>query len=238
MKRENILKLLFISCNFCLLSCDSGDIYPKDENKNTVKVNVNATFKLINTASFSDNYKIAIASFIGTSPYPGTFIVIEKPNLDGENVSVNLNELPNGTTNISLCLLQAVGNKRIYSFFDYPLSETPTSDIQIPVQYIDLAPLGRVQAQVFSQCLQCHGGGSRASAGLYLTTDSAYKHLVNHIAKNSVKNRVTPNSINNSFLLDVLTKSDAVSYNHIDISTLKAEDIPLIELWIKSGAKQ
>jgi hypothetical protein len=203
-----------------------------------VKVNVNATFKLTNTASFSDNYKIAIASFIGTSPYPGTFSVIEKPEGEKENTSVTLSELPNGTTSISLCLLQAVGNKKIYSFYDYPISATPSSDIQIPVQNIDLAPFGRIQAQVFSQCIQCHGGGARASASLYLTADSAYKHLVNHIAKNSIKNRVTPNSINNSFLLDVLTNNNVVSYNHTGISTLNDEDISLVELWIKSGAKK
>lgn len=228
---------IICGCILMFSSCDSGDIYPKENDGNLVKVNVNAAFKLTNIETFSDNYKIAIATFVGSTPYPGTFTIVEKPSTEGGQITVSINELPSGTTNISLCLLQAVGNKKVYSFFDYPINETPTTDISIPLQNIDLASFGRIQSQVFSQCIQCHGGGSKASAGLYLTPDSAYKYLVNHVAKNSIKNRVTPNSINNSFIMDVLTNKSAVSYNHTDISTLKNEDVMLLESWIKSGAK-
>jgi hypothetical protein len=234
---KSIPDFFFTALAVGILSCDSGDIYPQTENENIIKVNVTATFKLSNSDAFSDNYKLAVATFIGTSPYPDTYQVIEKPENDGDTVQVTLSELPKEVTTINLCLLQAVGNKSIYSFYSYPINETPTSDIRIPVQDIDLAPFGRVQAQVFSQCLQCHGGGSRASAGLYLIADSAFKHLVNHLSKNSVKYRVTPNSINNSFLLNVLTDKTAVAYNHTDISTLETEDVTLVELWIQSGAK-
>jgi len=235
--KTQIIYCLFALILCCLSSCDSGDIYPKDSSGNVLNIKVTAVFSLSNIETFPANYKIAIASFSGSSLYPGSFTVIDKPTEEGGLVTVSLSSIPEGTTSISLCLLQAVGNKKVYSFYNYPLTETPKANLNIPQQHIDLAPLGRLSAQLFSQCIQCHGGGSSASAGLYLTPDSVYKYLVNHVAKNSVKNRVTPYSTSNSFLMTVLQTKNVVKYNHTDISTLNAEDITLAEAWIMSGAQ-
>ncbi len=236
MKKQTIHCLL--ACILCgLSSCDSGDIQPKDDSTDGLKIKITAVFSLSNVQTFPTNYKIAIASFSGSSLYPGSYTTIEKPANENDLVTATLSGIPEGTTSVSLCLLQAVGNKKVYSFYNYPLAEIPKTDLIIPQQHIDLAPLGRLSAQLFSQCIQCHGGGSSAAAGLYLTPDSVYKYLVNHVAKNSIKNRVTPYSTVNSFLMDVLQTKNVVKYNHTDISTLNAEDITLTEAWIMSGAK-
>lgn len=219
-----------------MTACDSGDIYPKDESKEVFDIEVNAAFSLVNTEAFPENYNIILGTFIGTSPYPTSHKVISKT--ENGKVNISLTEVPKGTTSIRLCLTDKVENKAIYSFFQYPLSGTPQEDIDIPEETINLAPFGRVQNQVFSQCLLCHGNSSTVSGNLKLTEEFSYSQLINIASEVSPsKMRVTPDNVQNSFLIDVLEDATSARYDHTKITTLKLpDDIVLIKNWIENGA--
>jgi mono/diheme cytochrome c family protein len=83
-------------------------------------------------------------------------------------------------------------------------------------------------------CTACHGTENGA-AGLPLGDGVSYAHLVNQASKNSEKVRVQPYSIQNSFLMDVLTDEALnLSPSH---STLYPDDINLLKAWIAAGAE-
>jgi hypothetical protein len=188
-------------------------------------------------AAFPENYNLVLGTFIGTSPYPTSYKIISKPEED--SISISLSKIPKGTTSIRLCLTDKVENKSIYSFYQYPLSNNVESDIDISGEEVDLAPFGRVQSQVFSQCLFCHGSGSSVSGNLKLTESDSYIQLINiPSVVNTSKNRVTPGNILSSFLIDVMDDEiSPVSYDHKKISTLKVpDDVILIKTWVQNGA--
>ncbi|MDR2475318.1 MAG: hypothetical protein LBD45_05625 [Bacteroidales bacterium] len=218
-----------------LPACDSGDIYPEEKNVEVLDVSVNAAFKLQNISVFPERYTLLFATFIGASPYPTSFYEIAKP--ENEDIFVSLSRIPKGTASLKLCLADKVENKLIHAFYTYLLDETPVSSIVIPSVTVDLADFGRVQAQVFSQCIQCHGGGSSVAAGLNLTESLAYSNLLN-VESTLVdgKKRVFPGSSQQSFIMEVLENQLAVRYDHTKISTLRADDISLLKTWIDAGA--
>jgi hypothetical protein len=174
-------------------------------------------------------------AFVGTSPYPLAFEAAEKPAAKTWNASP-LQTVPRGTTYMALALVEKNEDRATFIFRKFPLDYAAT-EMNLS-ETIDLATLERVQAQVFTpQCIQCHSAG-RLSAGLDLTEGSAYANLVGvpSEADNSSKNRITKYSLQNSFLLDVLTTRPAtVTTNHTTLSTLDAiDDVNLIRAWIMS----
>ncbi len=241
-KRENKIiinagKLLLFLLLFSFYSCDSGDIYPEEKKKEEININVDATFKFANLDAFPQNYTIVLGSFIGTSPYPLSSQTITKPSGDG-TIHISLSKLPKGTTYLALALMEKANNKKRHIFYNYPVSGI--SENIVINETINLASFARVQEQVFTaQCIQCHGAGGMA-AGLNLTEGHAYGMLVERPARedNSPKNRVTKYSLQNSFLLDVLTEVvPTVTTNHTTLSTLDpVDDINLLKVWIQSGA--
>jgi hypothetical protein len=229
--------LLFLLL-FCY-SCDSGDIYPDDKQTEEVNINVDANFSFTNIDAFPKNYTIVLGAFIGTSPYPLSYQAIAKPT-GSESVHISLSKLPKGTTQLALALMEKVDNKKRHVFYAYSIGNE-SEDIEID-EVIDLATFARVQNQVFTpQCIQCHGAGGLA-AGLDLTEENAYSMLVDMPSHedNSFKNRVTKYSLQNSFLLDVLTEVvPTVTTNHTTLSSLDADDdINLIKAWIIAGAEE
>lgn len=229
----------YIVCGLVLLSfeaCDSGDIFPEEEKAATLGISVNANIKFTNTTAFPEDYNIALASFANGSLYPSSYTFLGKPSTD--SLSIMLSNIPAETEYVSLCLLQKVGNKKLFDFYKQSITGNEKANINIAQTNINLASLGRLKSQLFAQCIQCHGGVDIAGADLYLTDDKAYSNLVNVKATKSTKNRITANSLTNSFLLDVITDNAApVSYKHTDISTLKNDDIKLLKAWINNGAQ-
>lgn len=217
-------------------SCDSGDIYPEEKTEDETNVDVTIKFKFSSINTFPNNYKVIFGSFKNDSPYPISSKVLSKPT-EGQEVSVSLNNLSADADYLALYLIQEFSNTQIYPFYKYSLENQPKEDFDIPLQNIDLAPFGRIQHQVFSQCLQCHGGSGSAAAGLFLTEGNSYSHLVNVTAKNNAeKHLVTPNNAQNSFLMNIL-KGEALQNRHSSLSSLKDDDITLVEQWIENGAK-
>lgn len=228
--------LLIVSLPAIITGCDSGDIYPEDKAANGIDVDVAASFKFTHIDAFPENYKIVFGSFNDDSSYPISSKVIAKP-FANEEVSVSLANIPESTTYLALYLVQEHSNYKIYPFYIYPIDNMPQEDFEIPLQNIDLAMFGRVQKQVFSQCLQCHGGSGFAAAGLHLTEGRSHADLVDITAlHNPDKMRISPGNIQNSYLMDIL-KGEALENQHSSLSSLKDDDIVLIEQWIKGGAK-
>lgn len=94
----------------------------------------------------------------------------------------------------------------------------------------------RVQEQVFSSCLQCHGGSSGAIAsGLNLLPANSYNNLVNTTSENADLVRVKPFLADSSFILNVLYENN-ISFDHPASSTASQKDKKLVENWIIKGA--
>lgn len=228
--------LIIVSLPAVVTGCDSGDIYPEDKAANGTDVDVVASFKFTHIDAFPENYKIVFGSFNDDSAYPISSKMIAKPSAD-EKISVSLTNIPESTTYLALYLVQEHSNYKIYPFYSYPIDKMPEVDFEIPLQNIDLAMFGRVQKQVFAQCIQCHGGSGFAAAELHLTDDRSHAGLVDVTAlRNPDKKRVSPQNIQNSFLMDIL-KGDALVNQHSSLSSLKNDDIVLVEQWINGGAK-
>ena len=225
--------LLLFGC--LLAACDSGDIYPEEKPVEEVKVNINAVFHFENTEAFPQNYRVVWGAFVGTSPYPLSCEVAEKP-IAGVWRAEPLQGVPRGTSHMALALVEKTENKVKYVFKKFPLDNS-SAEINIS-ETVDLATFERVQTQIFTpQCIQCHGVGSFA-ANLDLTEENAYANLVDVPSKedNSPKNRVTKYNLQNSFLLDVLTtRPETITTNHTTLSSFDAEDdVNLVRAWILS----
>ncbi|MDR2037280.1 MAG: hypothetical protein LBQ60_05095 [Bacteroidales bacterium] len=222
---------------YCIIilcaSCDSGDIYP-DEVVHT-GISVTATFDLEHLEVFPTSYEILFGTFNDESDIPIVSTTVTKPD-EGTVVNVTLSSIPEGSTSMRLSIAKS-GRKTFYTLYEMKLDVVPTESMVIPQQTVDLLQYGRIQQQVFDQCITCHGGTESAAAGLRLTEDKSYEDLVDVDSERSVKKRVSPYSIGNSFLIDVLTKDLNLSYQHnTSISSLKDDDVVLLEEWIRSGA--
>lgn len=236
--KKNILNrlLILLTASTILQACDSGDIYPEENKGHEDGIDVTANFKFANIETFPENYKIIFGSFKDGSSSAISSKVITKPS-SGDEVSVSLGYVPEDATYVALYLVQEHSNTQIYPFYKYVIESPLKEDIELPMQNIDLAVYGRIQHQVFSQCLQCHGGSGFAAGGLYLTENQSYTHLVNITAKNNAdKKLVSPNNPSNSFLMDIL-EGEALQSRHSSLSSLKDDDITLVQEWIKDGAK-
>lgn len=109
------------------------------------------------------------------------------------------------------------------------------ADLQLSNKSAVLVSFEQIQNQIFSNCLQCHGGAEHTAAGLILFPDKSYDMLVNMPALNSDLLRVEPNKANKSFLIRVLNK-DNLPFDHSASTTATAGDIQLVNNWINKGA--
>ena len=230
------LQFLVWSLWFFFSSCDSGDIYPVDS-ESIDGVSVSASFGFLHTETYPVSDEVLFGAF-GDSEVPIVSKTVSKPAND-EVIMVSLSNIPENTISIRLSLAKS-GRNAFYTFYEKKMDGFLTDDVVIPEQTINLLKYERIQQQVFTQCIACHGGSDYAAAGLYLTADRSFDNLVNVPAdvENSSKRRVEPNNVAGSFLIDVLQEQAGLTYNHSNgISSLKDDDIVLLEEWIRNGAK-
>ena len=110
------------------------------------------------------------------------------------------------------------------------------SDLILSDRNLTLVTYERVQNQVFSSCLQCHGGSSgELAGGLSLMHDKSYSNLTNTPSENSELLRVKPFFVNESFLVKVLYK-DGLTFDHPASINASNEDKKLVKNWISKGA--
>jgi hypothetical protein len=223
-----------------LFSCDSGDIYPKEYERNE-GITVSATFVFDNPDAFPNDYPLIFGAFDNEQSTPLASVRVMKPK-NGEPVKVSIDNLSLNATSIMLCLTN-LGRQPVFTLFRQDINVATVHDsIIIPESTINLVSYERIQILVFEQytCVSCHQGTTGAG-NLLLTADKSYNALVNKISsKNPAKNRVTPADINNSFLLDVLEKEKddiGLTQPHTSFVT-RNDDIVLLKEWIKNGCRR
>jgi hypothetical protein len=221
-----------------LFSCDSGDIYPKEYERNE-GITVSATFVFDNPDAFPNDYPLIFGAFDDKQSTPLASVRVMKPK-NGEPVKVSIDDLPPNATSIILCLTN-LGRQPVFTLFEQDINVATARDsIIIPDSTINLVSYERIQTLVFEQytCVSCHQGTTGAG-NLLLIADKSYNALVNKVSsKNPAKNRVTPYDIDNSFLLDVIEDDDiALTQPHTGFVT-RNDDIVLLEEWIKNGCRE
>ena len=226
----------FLLFSVSFTSCDSGDIYPVDPD--TIDgTSISASFRFLHTETYPVSYEVLFGAF-GDSEVPIVSKTVPKPSNDGA-IIVSLSNIPEGSTTIRLSLSKS-GRNAFYTLYEMKLDGLPAEDIVVSEQTINLLQYGRLQQQVFTQCVACHGGSDYAAAGLNLTADLSFDNIVDVPSEEepSSKKRVEPNNVAGSFLIDVLKGQAGLTYNHsTGISSLKDDDIVLLEEWIRNGAK-
>jgi len=224
---------LFISC-LLITSCDDGDIYPKEPGDDSNGRILQTEISFTGIKSWPTESTIVFAAFGEDERYPLVSKTIEK-SVEGASTAITLKNVPRNAKYASVCIIEK-GRKLSYSFSDFELTGEETT-VTIPAQTINLLTYPRIQKQVFSQCIACHGGGASTAADLYLTEGKSYHALVNIHSSISDKKLVDPGFINSSFLIDILKSQSGLKYDHTSISSFKDDDMSLLETWIEAGAK-
>ena len=229
MKRIYFLGLAALA-GWLLPACDSGDIYPEDIEKNDKTVTGEFTVTGLRALPVKNQFVLAVYHEGNEVPVITQAIV---PPEAGKPFEVTLLYVPDDATKVTVSIL----GKTWRTIYDYYSGDVPEGKaVTIPAQAIDLLKYARIQQQVFSQCVQCHGGSNFAAAGLFLTEEKSYAALVGRPAVHSGKSLVEPGVASSSALIDVLEGTLDVGTDHTTISSLKEEDIDLLKAWIDEGA--
>jgi hypothetical protein len=232
---QNTIVLLTLCAAGLLWACDSGDIYPVKEEQSTQR-QVSAAYTFSGSAAFPEEYKVIFAAFKDTD-YPLTAVQIATVN-DSTTYQLSLSNLPTESEKVGLYLVRQYGNKLIHAFSEVATTNWPEGSHDLGLNHILLASYGRIQAQVFTQCIQCHGGSGSSAAGLDLTPLISYQNLIDIAATKAPEmKRVYPGSPTSSYIVDVLEGRANLRYNHADISSLKNDDLQLLNVWILNGAE-
>lgn len=229
-----IVPLLF--CIFLFAACDDGKIYPPEPEEVT-GLKATLTVRFSNLPAWPDAYQMVFAAYGENKEIPQMSKMISLPASESEEVSLTLNGLAEDVQTVAVSILTK-GRKRIYNLYTYDMSQA-TTDVILPVSRIDVASLERIQSQVFNNhCAACHGATGTAAAGLFLTSGTSHKALVdvNSTLSETGMYLVKPEDPAESFLIKVL-KEDIVKYNHTDVLP-ESELITLMETWIKDGARE
>lgn len=210
-----------------MYSCSKSDDTPE------AKVTVKAGYTFSKTQVWPSRYKIMFGAFGKDTLNPQVYAEVSNP---GENIlfPVVLNDVTESAALVKLY----IANTAKQPVFTLSRKEITVSSatVELPNETIDLLSYPRVQSQVFSSCVACHGGSSGLpAAGLNLTPADSYSNIVNKASTHSSKNRIKPGSVAESFLVDVL-KNQQTGFVHSASNTIAEEDVLLIEKWIEAGA--
>ena len=215
------------------IGCDDGRIYPEEEVETGRSAVVTVSFK--NLKAWPKENMISLCSFGEDRTQPLQTQRISKPTSENKVFHLTLNNVTPETRSVEIAVISR-GLRLIYSYYATEVSSA-SDKIELSIDKIDLASFKRIQAQVFDKaCLSCHGESTSLAGQLDLRPKVSYKSLVNVQAPMSKegKNYVTPKSINNSYLLDIL--EDNPIHSDMFNSAGKQEIIALIQAWILGGA--
>lgn len=213
-------------------SCDSGDIYPEDEEYSGRNVSITLHFSEKNT--WPEEYDLKLAAFGENGETPLTTLLVEQS--EESSGTYLMHNVPFEARTIAVSIMN--NRKWVCNLSEQQISGNET-DITLSDMNVNLLQYNRVQKQIFNQCTACHGGSSFAAGGLYLTEEKSYDALINKVSSTHPdKKLVEPGLPNSSFIVTVLTDAQATQTNHTTLSSLKNDDITLLKEWIKEGAKQ
>ncbi len=228
---------LLVALCFILGSCDSGDIYP-DENRRETGVVVKASFAFKELETFPAGYQILFGAFGNEKAEPLISKTIVKPKA-GDNTTITLTNLPDNAVSLKLCLT-TLGKQPVFTFFETDIPQSAADSIVIPIRDIHLLQYDRVQQQVFSySCVACHGGSGSGAGKLNLEPGKSRANLVNVTAnKDNTMKRVVPSNVEQSFLIRVLEQGGLLNTEHTSAPSKYDDDITLLKEWIKAGAEK
>ncbi|MBO7635433.1 MAG: hypothetical protein J6S89_02535 [Paludibacteraceae bacterium] len=231
------LQILILPFTLLLLSaCDSGDIYPVDKsNFGGLTCKIALTFK--HTSTWPSDYHVVLAAYQNDSEYSEISKGISR-QVEGDTLHLTMTDIPESCQLVTIAIVNK-SKRNVVNLMTHTIQASERNErfIELGTQNVDLLAYERVQAQVFSNCTNCHGGSARAAAGLFLTEGKSYDALVNvSSTKNPDKVLVSPGIPSNSFILDVLEgNAENVRYDHTNVSfNSETEDLNLLKEWIKN----
>lgn len=236
------MKLLKITTCLCLgcatltplQSCDSGDIYPEENLQDTRTITATFSFHHSSTIPTGRERKIALAALASPDDLQPLRLERISSAQDEDPVTITLSSVPADAGTIALVLTNQ-SSEIMYTFFSRQIAGG-TDDLSIEGGDIELASFDRLQAQMFNlSCTSCHTSGN-ASAGLNLSEGNSYGMIVNKPSYKSDKLIVDPGNPSNSLIIDQLVDYEIGGF-HTTLSTLRTEDITLLEVWVNNGAK-
>lgn len=224
---KNLLIFTFTAALLLSTACsESNDIIEE-----TYKIE--ATLSFSQTDVWPQRYQILAGAFGADTITPLLFTKVANIG-DDMPTTVSLPTTPASAKSFRVYIANQA-NQPIFTLYQEPIS-SQTATIQIPNQEIALLSFNRIQKQVFTNCTTCHGGSSGLpAADLNLMPHFSYTNLLDITATNSKKKRVVANSLNESFVIDVIRKKQS-NFVHSASNTVATEDIELVEKWISVGA--
>jgi hypothetical protein len=231
-----LIKLYVVACVLLCsyISCDDGDIYPKETEFGGITVETEISVKGIN--AWPEEYEAILAAYGEDTENPIKKKTLEKPNRETESIKVTFSHVPSETKTMAIILLN--NRKTVYKFTEVNI-DTSKDTVRTGMLTFNLLHYERLQNQLFNQCITCHGGSESAASNLYLTPGKSYEMLFNYPSTiHPDKKRVLPGNVSESFIVNVLKEAASVEYDHTKLSSLKKDDITLLEEWIEAGAKK
>lgn len=225
----------YITLCLSLFSCDSGDIYPEEESSDSGVV-CQAKLSFSSIASWPTVYNVVLAAYGENGEYAIVSKGISKPIVN-DTFTTSLPSISKACDYVAISLLNK-GKREVYRFSSHRITdrERDESLINFEALGINMLAYERVQAQVFSNCANCHGASSSAAAGLFLTPERSYSAIVNVQSKKEPSKKIVESGLpTESFILDVLEGRAELHYNHANVSfNSEAEDLNLLKDWIRN----
>ena len=216
-------------------SCDDGRIYEEEIHVTRSGGSLRLSGQINGIDTWPGGYSVVLAGFEEENEYAQTAKGISH-DPDGR-IDMTLTGIPDEVTRVEVCVINRL-RKRVATFYAAPF-ERQADTTRLDAGEIDARMYGAIQRDVFDRsCTACHGGGTSAAAGLYLTEGRSYAALVNVEADLSPDTAllVSPGDAAGSFLPLVL-RENMIGYDHTQIIT-SSTLLNLIDDWIDAGAPE
>jgi len=224
----------FIFTILCALaSCDDGKIYPDEPNVLTDGLSVTVKGEFDGCRQYDNSgYAIVVAAF----KEDDDFAIISKPLTDGSH-DIILKNIDSAASSVEICVISRL-RERIFSIASMPIDAESGPDFTFDAGQLDVAPFSVINNNIFaSSCVQCHGATGNSAASLNLTTEEAYRNLVNApstVVKGEM--RVCPGVANASTLWQAVASDISESWRFDHSNLLSTETSGFIQEWINNGA--
>lgn len=220
---KKIVLLMFTA----IIAVACGDTAPTIET-----YSVSGSITIEDPESWIDSQTVMVGLFVDDAIVPAYSMSITKPDNDN-NIPFSFDNIDGGNY---YCKVY-VAESGIYRVAIHQYSEVSVAEnIELSHATVQLLTFDRVQDQLFSKCIQCHGASSaELAAGLDFTEGNSYDNLVGVQSTNSDKLRVASGDASSSYLVQVLNQED-LPFDHPSSTSAKASDIELVEIWIDNGA--
>ena len=233
--------LILLAVVFGLVSCDEGDILPKENftSKKGFSVRLSGNVSGYDDWQNSDGYSLVLAGFgdpTGSMDYAVISKNIQAPDADG-NIDIVMSGIPEGDVKtLEICVVNRLRVK-LASFFVRELTATETDTCEISAGDVDVSMRRMVQNEVFSPtCASCHGASGKGARGLFLTDNDNFNPVSKPSGAVSGSLVVEPGNHLNSVLYRALIDNagGALHQPHADMLEAKRRDdlLKIVELWI------